>query len=143
MATRAVTYIARASFRQGGGKDGKRDDAIARRIAAVANTSRTSSPPPDFASKRRKQRKQDRKGVYRFGRIVTDAGETYPCIVRDINDFGARIALQGTLTLTPRVRLIIDQTAEQHIAEVVWQRENEAGLRYEKNEEITRQDRRE
>ena len=134
MSVRANAGAARASLRQGGGKNGKRDDAIARRIASLANTSRTSSPPPDISSKRRKQRRQDRKGVYRFGRIVTDVGETYPCIVRDINAFGARVALQGTVTLTPRVRLIIDQTAEQHIAEVVWQRENEAGLRYEADE---------
>jgi hypothetical protein len=58
--------------------------------------------------------------------------------VRDLNDYGARVAMQGTYILPARVRLIIDQTAEQHFAEVVWQRENEAGLRYETDTPVTR-----
>lgn len=144
MATRALQGYARASFGHGGGKGGKGDSALDRRIASIAKTSRTlSPPPPDATSKRRKQRRQDRKGVYRFARIVTDAGETYQCIVRDLNDYGARVAMQGTYILPARVRLIIDQTAEQHDSEVVWQRENEVGLRYELETPPMRQDRRE
>lgn len=50
-------------------------------------------------------------------------------IIRDLHEDGARLRLTSRVTMTGRLQLRIQPSGDLHIADVVWQRGDELGVR--------------
>lgn len=109
----------------------KTDDAVNRRLAALAAARPKGAEAPAPASSKKKRGRADRRATYRIGRVICDNRSEAPCVLKDLSDTGARIILEGEAGLSPRVILRIDQTGERRAARVAWQRGREAGLDFE------------
>ncbi len=104
----------------------KRIAALAKnKIAAPSTESRTKP------SSGEKERARERTPTFRAGRVVYSGKGEVGCIIRDMTDAGARIALDGEAGLPPEVTLVISQTAARRRATVVWQKNREVGLAFE------------
>ena len=103
-------------------------DRIAQRIASIASAKPLSVPPPP--SRPCPKRSEDRRPVYRFGKLTIAGGVIRDCIVIDISANGARIELDGASGLPDYVLLKIVMTGEIRRARVAWRRENMAGLSF-------------
>lgn len=55
--------------------------------------------------------------------------EVLDAIIRDLHEDGARMRLTSRVTVTGRVRLHLQPSGNLHIADVVWQRDMELGVR--------------
>lgn len=108
----------------------KKKDRINARLAAIktASTARFDAPEPPRTS--RQKRASDRRSVYRFARVVLPDRSILRCIMKDISAGGAKIILEGAITIPPRVLLKIDQTGETKRANVAWQKDSEVGLEF-------------
>lgn len=108
----------------------KKKDRINARLAAIktASTARFDAPEPPRASTNK--RSSERRNVYRFGRVVLPDRSMLNCIIKDISEGGAKVVLDGAITVPPRVLLKIDQTGENKRAYVVWQKDAEIGLQF-------------
>ena len=78
---------------------------------------------------------EDRRGVKRLrtlkqGKIVTSHWTSIDCLIRDISDHGARIALGGLADLPAEFRLYIVSSHTLIPAELEWRRSLLAGLRF-------------
>ena len=81
------------------------------------------------------QATEERRGVRRLrtlkqGKIVTSNWTAYDCLIRDISDHGARIALGGLAELPENFRLLIVSSNTLIPAELEWRRSLLAGLRF-------------
>ena len=105
-----------------------RTDKIAQRIASIAAAKPivTVAPP----SKPDSRRKDQRRAVYRHGRLTVAGGVKIDCIIADVSENGARIELDGASSLPDLVLLKVVMTGESKRARVVWKRDNSAGLSY-------------
>lgn len=103
-------------------------DRIAQRIASIASAKPLSVPPPP--SRPESKRREDRRPVYRFGKLTVAGGVTRDCIVIDISANGARVELDGADGLPDYVLLKIVMTGDIRRARVAWRRENMAGLSF-------------
>ena len=103
-------------------------ERIARRIASIASAKPVAfvSPP----SKPESKRKDQRRAVYRHGRLTVAGGVKVDCIIVDVSENGARIELDGASALPDIVLLSTVMTGEKKRARVVWRRENTAGLSF-------------
>lgn len=108
-----------------GARDGSR---LGRRLAAIS-----AAPPVRFEAPPapREKRVAERRVVYRFARLLLPNRTVLACIVRDLSTTGARIVIEGAVTLPRKVIMKIDQTGETRRALVVWQEENVAGLAFD------------
>lgn len=86
--------------------------------AAIAET-----PTPD-------RRRIKRLRTLKQGRIIMSDWTVMDCLVRDISDEGARIALGGLVDLPQEFRLLIVSTNMLIPAELEWRRSLLAGLRF-------------
>ncbi|MEZ5921241.1 MAG: PilZ domain-containing protein [Parvularculaceae bacterium] len=100
------------------------------RLSSLSKTSGRSSTG-GFNSKPKKPRGKDRQSTFRIGVIVCDSSSSYPCVVKDLSETGARVALEGEYGLSPRITLRIDQAGLKKQAHVVWQDGVEVGLSFE------------
>lgn len=55
--------------------------------------------------------------------------EVVDAIIRDLHEDGARLRLMLRVTVTGRLRLRVQPSGSLHIADVVWQRDDELGVR--------------
>lgn len=55
--------------------------------------------------------------------------EVVDAIIRDLHEDGARLRLTSRVTMTGRLQLRIQPSGDLHIADVVWQRGDELGVR--------------
>ena len=62
--------------------------------------------------------------------------EYFRCIVRDIGVGGARVALEGAVSLPSDVTLRFDYSGVAKIARVAWQNDLEAGLAFVDDEKF-------
>jgi hypothetical protein len=103
------------------------NNRLNQRIAAIAAARPLTVPTP----KRHEEiRREQRKAVYRFGHLQLSDRSVLNCIVKDVSRNGARITLEGAISLPEMVILKIDLTGERRRARVAWQRDREAGLAF-------------
>ncbi len=76
----------------------------------------------------KKDREAQRKSVYKFGLVQAPNGEEIRCVVRDLSESGAKLVLEGTISLPGEFRLVIDGYHAPTHALLKWQNENEAGV---------------
>lgn len=105
------------------------DERLSRRLGALSRATKIEAPPPKVRNPR-KERAADRRSTYRPGIVVDESGAETSCIIKNLSEAGARIVLEGEAALSPRVVLKIVQCAEKRAAEIIWQRECEAGLKF-------------
>lgn len=107
----------------------KDKDILSKRLASLSSQKPVDwTPPPSAAPKQRPKRAEERKQVYRFGRLILADRSEVKCIIRDFSSCGVRVVLQGAHPLPPFVTIKIDQSGQTKKAAVVWQKELEAGL---------------
>lgn len=70
----------------------------------------------------------ERKSVYKFGLVQAPNGEETHCVVRDLSQSGAKLVLEGAISLPREFRLVIDGYPAPTHALLKWQNENEAGV---------------
>jgi len=100
------------------------------RLSSLSKTSGRSSAGVT-KSKSKTPRGKERQLTFRIGVIICDSQASYPCVVKDISETGARVALEGEYALSPRITLRIDQSGFKKQAHVVWQDGGEIGLCFE------------
>lgn len=106
-------------------------DRISRRLASITAARPVDAPPPPPSKKpKRVQRADDRRPAFKFGKVVLDDKSELKCVIKDLSAAGAKIVLEGAITLPPIVLLKIDQTGERRKAAVVWQKETDVGLSF-------------
>ena len=76
----------------------------------------------------KKDREAERKSVYKFGLVQAPNGEEIRCVVRDLSESGAKLVLEGAISLPGDFRLVIDGYHAPTHASLKWQNENEAGV---------------
>ena len=57
-------------------------------------------------------------------------GNDIKCVIRDTNETGVRVVLEGALVLPPEVMIMVSNFGRAKRARVVWQKELEAGLQF-------------
>lgn len=110
----------------------KKKSRINDRISSIANAPQVTVGA-QFGVPRSRQAKPDReerKPVFRSGRVIVNANLQSQCVIRDISDHGARIVLDGAINLPEIVILKISQLGISKKARVAWQDELTAGLAF-------------
>jgi hypothetical protein len=75
------------------------------------------------------RRKSFRNRVYYGGLLAFNArSSTLECVVRDFNQFGAKIELQSTAILPDQVDFAVPRKALSCVARLAWRDRNTAGL---------------
>ncbi|MAW79301.1 MAG: hypothetical protein CMI63_03615 [Parvularcula sp.] len=105
------------------------DGEVVRRLKAIKTAAPVSirNLPPEAPG----ERAAERCNVFKFGLVLTVLDTEIKCIVKNIRDDGAMIALEGAIALPERFRLVIDGYAAPAPVRLVWQEEREAGLAFE------------
>lgn len=101
---------------------------IAQRLAAIAAqppVSAAAAPPSGD-----EHRTEQRRSVYRFGRIILSDRSEVNCIISCLSASGARILLDSAFSLPESVKLKMVLTGETRRARVAWQRDRAAGLSF-------------
>ncbi|MEZ5895772.1 MAG: PilZ domain-containing protein [Parvularculaceae bacterium] len=80
--------------------------------------------------KRKEQRNQNRRAIFRFGTLIMADRSQLSCIIKDISENGARIGIEGADRLPERLILKLNYTGARRRARVAWRRDNEAGLSF-------------
>jgi hypothetical protein len=100
---------------------------MAQRLATIAARPAVSGiSAPVYKSRRR----EERRPVYRHGRILLPGGGAADCMIVDVSENGARIQLDGAMSLPEMVTLKVVATGAAHRSRVVWRKENAAGLAF-------------
>lgn len=104
----------------------KQNKDIENRLNSIAK-----ADPVNFMSlKPVVERSEERRTSYKFGVVIAQGEKNIRCVVRDLSPSGAKIVLEGALTLPQEFTLAIDgYTAPAH-ARLAWQNENEAGITF-------------
>ena len=90
---------------------------------AIGNTLRKETPEDARMSPRRR--------VLKAGIAASnDRHITVACTVRDISETGARLRVEGSLTIPDTFELIIDMDGLEANCEVMWRKGNEVGARF-------------
>lgn len=105
-------------------------DQLSKRLAAIKTAKPVDWTPPP--AKERPRRGEDRKPSYRFARVILADRSEVKCIIKDVSSGGVKIVLEGAHPLPSRVNLKVDQTGQTFRAAVVWQKELEAGLAFDR-----------
>jgi hypothetical protein len=77
---------------------------------------------------------QDRRSIHRSrtcleGRVAFDNGQSaLDCLVRNLSQDGARIALSDTAAIPDAFEVVIPRKAEIRRARIIWKDETEAGV---------------
>lgn len=108
----------------------KDKDRINRRLAAIKTASAAQFDAPEPPRPSSNKRKTSRQTVYRFARLVLPDRSVMNCIIKDISAGGARVVIEGNITMPPRVLMKIDQTGETKRARLAWQKDMEVGLQF-------------
>lgn len=109
----------------------KKKDRIAERLAAISSAKPVViDAPPETPRKKKRADRAERATVFRPGKIYIAKDKSIPCVVRDISDGGARIAMEAMFPLPPVVVLLVPQAGLKKKARVVWQNETESGLEF-------------
>ena len=111
----------------------KESSAIANRLSAIKN-----APPVQFSQLHNEvkaktpkiDRESERKPIYKFGIVITHAGEEIHCVVRDISEAGAKIVIEGAIGLPPEFKLVVDGYRAPTTVALAWQNDNEAGISF-------------
>ena len=76
-------------------------------------------------------RRLPRRRVLKAGIIASnDRHLTVACTVRDLSETGARVKVEGTLTIPDTFELIIEVEGLEANCEVAWRARNEVGVRF-------------
>ncbi len=102
---------------------------IAQRLAAIAAQPQVPKPNAPTALDY-DGRREERRPVFRFARIILMDRSEVGCIVTDISASGARIMLEGACALPGMIKLRLVLTGETRRARVAWQRDKSAGLSF-------------
>lgn len=108
----------------------KDTDRINARLTAIKTASAAQFDLPEPPRTSSNKRATDRRTVYRFARLVLPDRSTVNCIIKDVSPGGAKVVIEGAITMPPKVILKIDQTGESKRAKVAWQRDTEVGLQF-------------
>ncbi len=103
-------------------------------FGAADQSSGGSNAPPVVAAvghRNENRRVERRNRVYKRGRIIFGDGfSTIDCTIRDLSARGARISVEGQLTVPPRFSFAILDTGEVHPAIRRWQRGRSIGVEF-------------
>jgi len=105
-------------------------ERLTRRLEKVAHT---KSAAPAFGVKKKQgatKRTKDRTPTFRAGRIIFSGRNEIGCVIRDLSETGARVALEGDVGLPERVILVISQTAARRKSKIIWRIDRELGLSF-------------
>lgn len=102
-------------------------DRLAQRIASIAARPVAAIAPP---AKPGSKRQDERRPVYRQGRLTVAGGVKIDCIIVDVSENGARVELDGAESLPDFVMLKVVMTGEIRRARVAWKRDTAAGLAF-------------
>lgn len=108
----------------------KDKEHINRRLTAIKSVSAARFDAPEAPRAPQEKRAEERRTVYRFARLVLPDRAVMNCIIKGYSRRGAKVVIEGSVTLPPRVLMKIDQTGETKRAKVVWQNEMEVGLQF-------------
>jgi hypothetical protein len=100
----------------------KRWKAIAARAAPLVYT--------DAGGREQRAQRASRQAVYRQAIATLEGGETLPVVIRNLSSVGCRIEFFRQTPLTPRLTIDEHSLSLHYNAEVVWQAEGSAGLRF-------------
>jgi len=97
------------------------------RLKAISAASKQVDIAP--LPKLERDRAAERTPTYKFAQIHTPSG-VVKAIVKDLNATGARLLLESMDRLPKEVAIVISDIGLRKVAEVVWQREQEFGLKF-------------
>lgn len=90
-----------------------------------------AAAPVKFADQSRHvERGAQRRKVFKFGIALFPSGDEAKCIVKDISAEGAKLTLEGAIGLPAEFTLAIDGFGAPTKAALVWQSDNEAGIKF-------------
>lgn len=110
-------------------------DQVSNRLESIAG-----AKPVEFTTKAAKSagkpEREQRKDVFRTGKIYTSRDAFLPCIIRDLSENGARLRMEADYGLPEIIVLRIDQTGVVIKSKVIWREDNDIGLQF--IEDLTR-----
>ena len=110
----------------------KEKDQLSKRLAAIKTAKPVNWTPPPPVKEQAEHRDNQRTPSYRFARVVLPDRSEVKCIIKDVSPGGVKLVLEGANALPPRITLKIDQTGQTLKATVVWQKEEQVGLAFDK-----------
>lgn len=110
----------------------KRDDKLASRISRIKQASEADRLQAK-ALRKSKPRSAGRAPAYKFGILINPLDRSeIRCVITNLSRSGAKVMLEGAVTLAPFVTLKIGAVGAVHRAKVAWQDGNEVGLMFAK-----------
>lgn len=103
-------------------------DRIAQRLATLSAAKPLTAPPP--AKKSASSRSEERRKVYRHGKLVISGQVDIDCMIVDWSANGARVLLQGAAALPEYLTLKVIATGEWKRARVAWRSDSAAGVSF-------------
>lgn len=71
-----------------------------------------------------------RKRMLKEGKLLLSEWSVIDCVIRDMSETGARVALSGPMALPDGLRLLVVSSNELYPVRVAWQRGQMAGLQF-------------
>ena len=100
-------------------------------MIAQTQTDRIQACPASLGETPAPERRRNRRlRTLKQGRIVLSDWTVMDCLIRDISDEGARVALGGLTELPQQFRLLVVSSNLLMPAELEWQRSLLAGVRF-------------
>lgn len=113
----------------------KNKDQVEDRLKTIAD-----AKPVEYTTRETKRagkpEREERKDVFRSGKIYTAKNSFLPCVIRDLSEHGARVSMEAAYGLPEIIVLRIDQTGVVKKAKVIWREDNDIGLQF--LEDLTR-----
>lgn len=105
-------------------------DRIARRLQAISNAKPVICPKPVPKKKSSLPERAPRQSVFRLASLYTSKNAAIRCVVYNVSATGVRITMEGAHTLPKIVVLKFDCNKESKKCQPIWQKGEEAGLKF-------------
>lgn len=112
--------------------NGKGGNPLADRMKAISAKPALDDAAYSDVFQSNKVERTDRKPTFKQGTAVLAHGERVPIVVKNVSPTGAKLEFFKQVVLTDRVLLIEPTLQIKRYAEVVWQTDGAAGVRFEK-----------
>ena len=109
------------------GRNRKKEKSIDSRLGAIS-----SAKPIEFdrSMPTRKGRESERQTSYKIGVITLYDNDELRCVVQNVSQTGARLVLEGSITLPGEFLVEIQGFKATTRAKRVWQRDNKVGVQF-------------
>jgi hypothetical protein len=114
------------------GRSDKGGDALAGRMKAISARPQFEAVEKqiDYVSVPRRLTREERHNVYKQATATLAHGEKLDCVIKNISKSGARIEYFRRVQLSDTITISEPTMKLRVFADVVWQREGAAGLRF-------------